>query len=142
VLSTITTTFLDAYSAGVSTVAIFPNVNEKHMAILMTAIGLGLALWVPMHQYEHFLYAIGSVFGPLFAIVLTDYFVFKTRAVSPKLVLHVNAMGVWIVGVGLYYVFKSFDWSLGSVLPTMIATALLFAVVTKAAKAFKIEKEG
>jgi len=141
VLSTVTTTFLDAYSAGVSTTAIFPKIKERHAAVGMAFVGLCLALWVPMHQYEHFLYAIGSVFGPLFAIVLCDYFFFQNRALNPKLLLHVNALVVWIIGVGAYYAFKGMDLEIGAVLPTMAFTALVFTVVKKSTKSWKFERE-
>ncbi|MBE0495496.1 MAG: putative hydroxymethylpyrimidine transporter CytX [Campylobacterales bacterium] len=139
VLSTVTTTFLDAYSAGVSATAIFPQVNERYAALGMAFVGLCLALWVPMHQYEHFLYAIGSVFGPLFAIILCDYFFFQTRTIRPTLLLHVNALVVWMVGVGAYYGFKGMDLGIGAVLPTMLFTALVFTLVKKSVKAWNLE---
>ena len=77
VLATVTTTFMDAYSAGVTFLNIFPKLNEKLVALVMTVIGTGLAIIVNIEQYEVFLYAIGSVFAPLFAILLTDYFLIK-----------------------------------------------------------------
>lgn len=132
VLSTVTTTFMDAYSAGVSTLALFPKLNGRYVAIVMASIGLGLALWVPMQQYEHFLYAIGSVFGPLFAIVLSDFYIFKNRSINSSLLLHVNGIIAWIVGVGSYYGFQSLAWPIGAVLPAMVTTALIYMVIKKA----------
>lgn len=131
ILSTVTTTFMDAYSAGVSTLALFPRLNARYVAIIMTLIGLGLALWVPMHQYEHFLYAIGSVFGPLFAIVLADFYIFKNRTINAQLLIQVNAILAWMIGVGLYYVFKALSWPIGAVLPAMLSTAIVYIVIKK-----------
>ncbi len=131
ILSTVTTTFMDAYSAGVSTLALFPKLNARNVAIVMATIGLVLALWVPMQQYEHFLYAIGSVFGPLFAIVLSDFYLFKNRIIDPKLLLHVNGVIAWVIGVIAYYVFQGLDWSIGAVLPAMVATAIIYILVKK-----------
>ena len=131
-LSTITTTFLDAYSAGVTFTNMFLQMSERKIALGMTFIGLLVALFTPIEQYETFLYAIGSVFGPLFAILLCDYFIFKKVAIEPTLALHVGALIVWAVGVALYYWFLTFDLALGSTLPTMLATSTIFIISKKA----------
>ncbi|WP_333803934.1 putative hydroxymethylpyrimidine transporter CytX [Sulfurospirillum sp.] len=130
-LSTITTTFLDAYSAGVTFTNIFPQMSERKIAFVMAVIGLVVALFTPVEQYENFLYAIGSVFGPLFAIVLSDYFIFKKEQIEPTLALHVGSLLVWIIGVVLYYQFITLDLSLGSTLPTMLATSIIFIITKK-----------
>lgn len=130
-LSTITTTFLDAYSAGVTFTNIFPQMSERKIALTMALIGLLVALFTPIEQYETFLYAIGSVFGPLFAIVLSDYFIFKKEQIEPTLALHVGTLIVWMVGVVLYYQFITLDLPLGSTLPTMLATSIIFIITKK-----------
>jgi len=130
-LSTITTTFLDAYSAGVTFTNIFPQMSERKIAFVMAVIGLVVALFTPVEQYENFLYAIGSVFGPLFAIVLSDYFIFKKEQIEPTLALHLGSLLVWIIGVVLYYQFITLDLSLGSTLPTMLATSIIFIITKK-----------
>lgn len=129
-LSTVTTTFLDAYSAGVTLTNVFPKLSERTVALVMTLVGFVVAVFTPIEQYENFLYAIGSVFGPLFAIVLSDYFIFKKEQIASTLALHVGTFIVWAVGVFLYYQFQVMALPLGTTLPTMIATALLF-IATK-----------
>ena len=131
-LSTITTTFLDAYSAGVTFTNIFPHINERKIAFVLAVVGLLVALFTPIEQYENFLYAIGSVFGPLFAIVLSDYFIFKKEQIEPTLALQVGSLLVWVIGVALYYQFITLDLPLGSTLPTMLATSILFIISKKA----------
>ena len=130
-LSTVTTTFLDAYSAGVTSLNLFPRWNERYVALLMTAIGCMVALFTPIEQYETFLYAIGSVFGPLFAIVLSDYFIFKKTEIMPNIALSIGSFIIWIVGVILYYQFQGMNLVLGTTLPTMLATAGLFIITKK-----------
>ena len=130
-LSTITTTFLDAYSAGVTFTNIFPHINERKIAFVMAVVGLLVALFAPIEEYETFLYAIGSVFGPLFAIVLSDYFIFKKEQIEPTLALHVGSLIIWAIGVALYYQFITLDLPLGSTLPTMLATSILFIISKK-----------
>jgi len=97
----------------------------------MTFIGLIVALFTPIEQYETFLYAIGSVFGPLFAIVLSDYFLFHRRTIEQSLRLHVGTTVVWVIGVFLYYQFQTMNLPLGTTLPTMLATAVLFCISKK-----------
>jgi len=139
-LSTITTTFLDAYSAGVTFTNIFPYMSERKIAFVMAAIGLMVALFTPIEQYENFLYAIGSVFGPLFAIVLSDYFIFKKEQIEPTLALHVGSLIVWMVGVTLYYQFVTLDLPLGSTLPTMLATSIIFIITKKVMPSWTLKR--
>ena len=54
VFSTVTTTFLDAYSAGVSSVSISSKIQEKWAAIVVTVIGTIAAIVYPMDN--RFLY--------------------------------------------------------------------------------------
>ncbi len=130
VLSTVTTTFLDAYSAGVSFLSITNKFKEKSVAISMTIIGFGLALFFPIETYESFLYAIGSVFAPLFSIVLTDYFILK-RKLEKSIKVDPVALLNWIVGVGCYYGFVKLDFVLGATVPVMIIVSTLYIVCRK-----------
>jgi len=128
VLATVTTTFLDAYSAGVSFANIFPKLNEKRIALVMTVIGTIAALWFNIEQYESFLIIIGSVFAPLFAVLLTEYFIVKNRKVQAKMLINWGALLVWALGVGMYYQFIKMDFVLGATIPVMLITALLYKV--------------
>ena len=74
VLSTVTTTFLDAYSAGVSSVSITHRIKEKWAAVAVTIAGTAAAMVYPMDNITDFLYLIGSVFAPMIAIQIADYF--------------------------------------------------------------------
>ena len=75
VFSTVTTTFLDAYSAGVSSVSISSKIKEKWAAIVVTVIGTVAAIVYPMDNITNFLYLIGSVFAPMIAVQIADYFI-------------------------------------------------------------------
>ncbi len=125
VLSTVTTTFLDAYSAGVSFINIRTYANEKLTALVMAVLGTLVAIIIPIEQYQNFLYAIGSVFAPLFAILLTDYFIFKKTYIDNKKNFYVTNTCIWILGVVIYQKFSTVDFFLGSTLPVMVITGLL-----------------
>jgi putative hydroxymethylpyrimidine transporter CytX len=126
VLATLTTTFLDAYSAGVSFANIFPKLNEKHVALIMTIIGTLTALFVDIEQYENFLIALGSVFAPLFAILLTEYFLIKNRHLRPELLMNWRALAVWLLGIYLYYQFIDMQFILGATIPVFVITSLIY----------------
>ena len=48
-------------------------------------LGTISALICPMDNFSNFLYLIGSVFAPMIAIQITDYFIFGSRLSSTKL---------------------------------------------------------
>ena len=79
VFSTVTTTFLDAYSAGISSESVFSKINGKYAAIVVTVIGMIGAIVYPMDNITDFLYLIGSVFAPMIAIQIADFFILKRK---------------------------------------------------------------
>ena len=62
ILSTVTTTFLDAYSAGISAESLSKKINGKYAALIVTVVGTVCAICFPMDDITNFLYLIGSVF--------------------------------------------------------------------------------
>lgn len=129
VLSTVTTTFLDVYSAGVSSVSISKKINEKWAAIVVCIVGTALAIFTPITQFENFLYLIGSVFAPMIAIQIADFFVLKKDITYSKF-NWVNLI-LWAIGFAIYRVFMSIETPVGNTLPVMIITAVLCIVINK-----------
>ncbi|MHB8124922.1 MAG: putative hydroxymethylpyrimidine transporter CytX [Desulfitobacteriaceae bacterium] len=140
VLATVTTTFLDAYSAGVTFLNIFPKLSEKKVALVMTVIGTGLAIVINMEQYENFLYAIGSVFAPLFAILLTDYFILKNKKVQPRLLVNWGTLTICVLGTLLYYQFIKFNFVLGATIPVMLITGAVYLLTWRLIAKWKYVK--
>jgi putative hydroxymethylpyrimidine transporter CytX len=142
VLSTVTTTFLDVYSAGVSFLNIMPKLSEKKVGIVMTIIGTLVAIIFPIENYENFLYAIGSVFAPLFAILITDYFIIKKNTkVQPNVLINWGATLVWIMGIVIYYSFIKLDFVLGATVPVMIITGVIYAMSWRWTNRWKLIKK-
>ena len=123
VFSTVTTTFLDVYSAGVSSESIWGKLKEKPVAIIVCLIGMMLAIFTPITQYENFLYLIGSVFAPMVAILITDFYILKKHH-SDKAFNIINLL-LWAIGFGIYRVFMNIDTPVGNTLPVMLITAAL-----------------
>ena len=123
VLSTVTTTFLDAYSAGVSSVSITGRIKEKWAAVAVTVVGTGAAATFPMDNITGFLYLIGSVFAPMIAIQITDYFLLgKDRSRDAYCV---SNLLIWLAGFILYRFLMQVDTPVGNTLPDMAATMAL-----------------
>lgn len=127
--STVTTTFLDVYSAAVSFTNITKKYSEKLVSVIICIIGTLLAVFIDASQYENFLYLIGSVFAPLFAIVLTDYYFLKNIKIDDKININIRNSLVWLVGVIFYRILLNTDTPIGITLPTMIFTAILCIAV-------------
>lgn len=136
ILSTVTTTFLDAYSAGVSSKTIWHKLPEKWIAIAVTIIGTTAAIIFPMDDITDFLYFIGSVFAPMIAIQLADFFVLKTDSSEKK--IDISRIVVWAIGFALYRILLKTDFILGNTFPDMIITFLLTITVSILSK--KISK--
>ncbi|MPN02230.1 hypothetical protein SDC9_149444 [bioreactor metagenome] len=126
-LSTVTTTFLDAYSAGVSSANISGKINEKWAAIIVCVGGILIAILTPIEQFENFLYLIGSVFAPMIAILITDYFILKKREAKEG-INWVNIV-LWVAGFVLYRLFMSVDTVIGSTLPVMVIIGIVCILV-------------
>ncbi|MBQ2682113.1 MAG: cytosine permease, partial [Eggerthellaceae bacterium] len=129
VLSTVTTTFLDAQSAGVSAESIHPKLNARICGIIAAVVGTALAIFAPVSNFEEFLYLIGSVFAPMAAIVIADYFI-GHRDRSDVAVDWRNIM-LWVLGFALYRVSLTWDIPCGNTLPVMVVIVLAAFVVEK-----------
>lgn len=132
--STVTTTFLDVYSAGVSAANLSERLNEKTVAVLVCALGTVLAASVSMEQYENFLFFIGSVFAPLFSILFVDYWLLGRREIDPSRPLDLRSALLWTIGFILYRLLLPYDTPVGITLPVMLLVGVLSIVVRRAGK--------
>ncbi len=123
VFSTVTTTFLDAYSAGVSSESIVDGLNGKWIAVAAAVIGTAGAILFPMDDITDFLYYIGSVFAPMIAIQIADFFILKQD--HSKSVVSVKNLVIWLIGFILYRMLMNVDFVLGNTLPDMAITIVI-----------------
>ena len=133
VFSTVTTTFLDAYSAGISSETILSKLNGKYVTIAVTVIGTVAAILFPMDDITDFMYLIGSVFAPMIAIQIADYFILKADKSSKKVDM-INAV-IWVIGFVLYRYLMTVDIPVGNTLPDMAVTVIICIIVSKFKKA-------
>ena len=150
VFSTVTTTFLDAYSAGISSETIFSKSAGKNVditgevkntavfftakkssviSIIVTVIGTVAAILFPMDDITDFMYLIGSVFAPMIAIQIADYFILKSDKSSKKADI-TNAV-IWVIGFILYRYLMTVDIPVGNTLPDMAVTIVIAVAAGK-----------
>ena len=132
IFSTVTTTFLDAYSAGISSESIIAKWNGKHVAVVVTVIGTVAAMVYPMDNITDFLYLIGSVFAPMIAIQIADFFLLKRDFGDRN--FQIENLAVWAVGFVAYRMLMHVDMPVGNTLPDMVITMILCVIVVKAGK--------
>ena len=129
IFSTVTTTFLDAYSAGVSAVSIFPSWKEKRVGIVVTLISILAAILFPMDDITDFLYLIGSVFAPMIAIQIADVLLLRHDRSDAAFCL--DNLLIWLAGFILYRLLMHTDFVLGNTLPDMVIVMLITLFVHK-----------
>ena len=129
VLSTVTTTFLDAFSAGVSCESLSKKLNGRTVGIIATVIGTIGACLFNMDDITNFLYLIGSVFAPMIAVQLTTYFILKKD--SFKEAFNWPNLIVWLLGFIAYRLLMNVDLPVGNTLPAVVITMVLCYIVNK-----------
>lgn len=139
VFSTVTTTFLDAWSAGVSSEIFSGKIKGKYVAIAATVIGTIGAVVYPMDDITGFLYLIGSVFAPMISIMIVDYFILHESHEESSFCI--RNIVIWLIGFLLYRKLMAYDLPIGSTLVDMAVTmvicyaaALIQKAVTKESK--------
>lgn len=128
VFSTVTTTFLDAWSAGISSESVLAKISGKWFAVGAAVLGTVGAVLFPMDDITDFLYLIGSVFAPMIAIQIADFFLLRKDR-TDRGVDWVN-MAVWAAGFVLYRLLMNVDMIVGNTLPDMVITIALCLAVS------------
>lgn len=136
VFSTVTTTFLDAFSAGISGESLTNRLSGKSMAVAATVVGIAGAVIYPMEDITGFLYLIGSVFAPMVAVMIGTWFVLRTDS-SCKSFDFINLI-IWLAGFMLYRYLMRFDLSIGYTLPDILFTTGLTVLVGKSYSRFSV----
>ena len=128
---------------AVSTQSIVCNINQRYLIIAFMCIGTLLAVVIPIIEYETFILLIGSVFVPLFGVVLSDYFIVKRRLYSESMMygketrkIGYPAIVAWIFGILLYYLLSSIspiyvpNWpTIGATIPSFILSSLIYLAI-------------
>jgi purine-cytosine permease-like protein len=140
--------FANTYSAAVSLQNLVPQAPQALLVALVAATATAGALVIDLVSYQSFLLLLGSVFVPLFAVLLADWLVagrhylvedvFDAPAWRPGLV------AAWIAGFALYQwlfptgpswwvdLVENLDppaWGIGATVPSFLASFAIASVV-------------
>lgn len=132
IFSTVTTTFLDVYSAGESAKSILGKIDAKKAGLVVCGVGMVLAMVNIMDHYIDFLCFIASVFAPMAAVQLMDWFVWKRRVYCRRRAI--VDMVAWAAGFCIY------QWVPSNPFPTT-ASMVVAALVTCAGLVWEEKKE-
>ncbi|WP_242837421.1 putative hydroxymethylpyrimidine transporter CytX [Desulfitobacterium metallireducens] len=127
IIATVTTAFMDIYSAVISSKQLFPFKNENLMIVLYSLISLMIAFVFPIENFESFLLMIGSVFIPVYTIVFIEYLT-HYKGQSSKL----NTLGILIAAFGtfLYQYFVNVEWGSPTIM-VFILVAVIYLTLKK-----------
>lgn len=145
--------FANAYSAAVSLQNAFPAASQALLVVAATGIATLGALVLDFAGYQSFLLLLGSVFVPLFAVLLADWIAagrhYTADDVFGSAPWRAGLIGAWAAGFVLYqWLFPTGPgwwtdavgrldppgWSIGATVPAFVVSfglALVVAVVTR-----------
>jgi NCS1 family nucleobase:cation symporter-1 len=105
VLRELDESFTNVYSTVVSIQNLRPLSDRRILAVIIGAFATFLALVLQIADYQSFLYLLGSVFVPMFAVFAVDYFALRGRrhwecsmAARPRWIMLVP----WLLGFASY----------------------------------------
>jgi len=137
IVDEIDNTYGDVYSGSVCMHSLLPRWSIRRWGVLMVLACTAFALVLPMHSLEPFLLLLGSVFVPLFGVILGRLaFGAPTRQLLHEAgSIHWSATLIWLAGIAFYHLLPRLAPALGgSALPTL---ALCFALAWLSRSAFK-----
>jgi NCS1 family nucleobase:cation symporter-1 len=140
--------FANTYSAAVSLQNLAPRMPQPLLIVLVTAAAVGGALVIDLVSYQSFLLLLGSVFVPLFAVLLADWLA-AGRHYSPEAVFDAPSwrpglIAAWIAGFALYQwlfptgpswwveLVERLDppaWEIGATVPSFLVSFAVASVV-------------
>ena len=130
--------FADIHSAAVSTGTFWAKASVPLLSAAFGALCTLIALLVQMGKYQNFLLLIGSVFAPLFGVVLVDHFIVRKRRVEVAALTdprgpygfsggwHVSGFIAWALGIAAYHAINQWLPNLGATLPALVVGALAY----------------
>lgn len=134
--------FADIHSAAVSAATLTPG------RVPLMTLGFGIvctliALALPLAQYEGFLLLIGSLFAPLFGVVLSDHFLVRRRVVAADEIdrtggaywfaggWNLAGISAWVAGIATFHAVTALVPDLGATLPALLVAGIVFVLIAK-----------
>src|SRR5437764_805347 len=98
--------FADIYSTAVSIQNVLPRVSQRLLIVAVSATATIGAIVINLRSYERFLFLLGSVFVPLFGVLLADWLLagahYRERDFFSGPAVRVEQLAAWVIGFVLY----------------------------------------
>src|SRR5256714_5014608 len=98
--------FADIYSTAVSIQNILPRTSQRLLIVIVSAIATLGAIVIDLRSYQSFLLLLGSVFVPLFGVLLADWLLagthYRERDFFAGPAVRVEQLAAWVLGFVLY----------------------------------------
>jgi len=140
--------FADIFSGAMS-VSTLTGGSVTRLSIAYGVLCTGMALAVPLAGYETFLLMIGSVFAPLFGILLTDHFIIRRRQIDAAAIdatggrywfiggWHLRGLAAWALGIAVYQLVAIYMPAWGATLPALALAGLFYAALMAPGREWK-----
>jgi nucleobase:cation symporter-1, NCS1 family len=105
VLRELDQSFVDSYSTVVSLQNVWPRMDRRILGVVVGTVATVLALVLQISDYFSFLYLLGSVFVPMFAVFVVDYFLLAGHRgwdTSPSARPRWRMLLPWALGFAMY----------------------------------------
>jgi NCS1 family nucleobase:cation symporter-1 len=125
--------FCNVYSTAVSTQNLRPHWDRRVLAVVIGVTATVLALVVTIDNYSNFLSLIGSVFVPMFAVLVVDYFLFRGVRewdLSESAPARWSMLVPWLVGFVIYQLIYPGGISWWATMWGHVASAIHFSYQT------------
>lgn len=147
--------FANIFSSAMSFKNIYNKMNYKYLVVFFTGLGVLLANLVPIQQYESFLLIIGAMFAPLFAIVLSDYYIVRKGQIPVEMFyektnkVKASSFFAFLIGCITYLILSPISWfhaadlglNIGSTIPSIAISILVFLVIELLIKKVKLKNK-
>src|SRR5439155_297951 len=98
--------FADIYSTAVSIQNVLPRLSQRLLIVAVSAVATLGAIVIDLRSYQSFLLLLGSVFVPLFGVLLADWLLagthYRERDFFAGPAVRVEQLVAWVVGFALY----------------------------------------
>jgi nucleobase:cation symporter-1, NCS1 family len=98
--------FADVYSTAVSLQNLLPKASQRLLIIVVAATATAGAIAIDLGNYLTFLYLLGSVFVPLFGVLLADWLVrgahYRAEDIFEAPLVRWERLAAWVLGFALY----------------------------------------
>jgi NCS1 family nucleobase:cation symporter-1 len=130
--------FADVYSGAISIKNVLPALPTRALVTSIGGVCLAIALTVDLGSFVSFLYLVGSLFTPLFGVLLADYFLLRRRRYESSDLYPVDGRGrfrgginavaliAWACGIATYLAETTYVGWLGGTLPSLAVSLIVY----------------